>query len=55
MTGTVLATVRTTLRSGGQRPQPRIVSYHVLRALGVPDARAKRIAESPLPSIVVPR
>lgn len=53
MTGTVLATVRTTLRGG--RSQPRIVAYHVLRALGVPDARAKGIADSPLPDIVVPK
>jgi hypothetical protein len=26
----------------------------VLRALGVPDARAREIAESPLPDLVVP-
>jgi AcrR family transcriptional regulator len=52
MTGTVLATVRTTLRGG--RSQPRIIAYHLLRALGVPDARARGIAESPLPDIVVP-
>jgi AcrR family transcriptional regulator len=55
MTGTVMATVRTMLRSGGSRPQPRVVAYHVLRALGVPDARATEIAEGPLPEIVVPR
>jgi AcrR family transcriptional regulator len=55
MTGTVLATVRTMLRSGGDRPQPRIVAYHVLRALGVPDARAKDIAERPLADIVGPK
>jgi len=53
MTGTVLATVRTTLRGG--RSQPRIIAYHVLRALGVPDARAKGIVERPLPDIVVPK
>jgi AcrR family transcriptional regulator len=52
MTGTVMATVRTTLRGG--RSQPRIVAYHLLRAFGVPDARAKEIADSPLPDIVVP-
>jgi AcrR family transcriptional regulator len=51
MTGTVLATVRTTLRSGGGRSEPRITAYHLLRALGVPDARAREIAESPLPDI----
>jgi len=55
MTGTVLATVRTTLRSGSNRSQSRIVAYHLLRALGVPDARAKEIADSPLPDIVVPK
>ncbi len=55
MTGTVLATVRTMLRSGGGRSQARIVAYHLLRALGVPDARAREIADSPLPDIVVPR
>jgi len=53
MTGTVLATVRTTLRGG--RSRPRVIAYHVLRALGVPDARAKEVAESPLPDIVVPK
>jgi AcrR family transcriptional regulator len=53
MTGTVLATVRTTLRGG--RSQPRIIAYHLLRALGVPDARARKIADSPLPDIVVPK
>jgi AcrR family transcriptional regulator len=52
MTGTVLATVRTTLRGG--RSDPRVVSHHVLRALGVPDGRAKEIAERPLADIVVP-
>jgi AcrR family transcriptional regulator len=55
MTGTVLATVRTTLRFGSDRSQPRIVAYHLLRALGVPDARAREIADSPLPDIVVPK
>ena len=53
MTGTVLATVRTTLRGG--RSQPRVIAHHVLRALGVPDARAKEVVDSPLPDIVVPK
>jgi len=53
MTGTVLATVRTTLRGG--QSQPRIIAYHLLRALGVPDARAQEIANSSLPDIVVPK
>jgi AcrR family transcriptional regulator len=55
MTGTVIASVRTMLRSGGDRAQPRVVAYHLLRAFGVPDTRAKQIAESPLPDIVVPK
>jgi hypothetical protein len=55
MTGTVLATVRTTLRAGSGRSQSRIVAYHLLRALGVADARAKDIADRPLPDIVVPK
>ena len=55
MTGTVMATVRTMLRSDGSRAQPRIVAYHLLRAFGVPDARAKGIAERPLPDIAIPK
>jgi AcrR family transcriptional regulator len=55
MTGTVLATVRTLLRSGGGRPRSRTIAHHLLRALGVPDARAREIADSPLPEIVVPK
>jgi AcrR family transcriptional regulator len=53
MTGTVLASVRTMLRSGNDRSQPGAVAYHVLRALGVPDGRAKEIAARSLPPIVV--
>jgi len=53
MTGTVLATVRTMLRPGGDQSKPEIVAYHVLRALGVPDARAKEVADGPLPGIVI--
>ena len=55
MTGTVLATVRTTLSLGSGRSPPRIIAYHLLRALGVPDARAKELADRPLPDIVVPK
>jgi AcrR family transcriptional regulator len=55
MTGTVLATVRTMLRGGGAQAQPRTIAYHLLRALGVRDARAKQIAESPLRDIIVPK
>jgi AcrR family transcriptional regulator len=55
MTGAVMATVRTMLRSDGDPPQPKIVAYHVLRALGVPSVRARAIAEKPLPDIVAPK
>jgi len=55
MTGTVMATVRTMLRAGGSRSQPRVVAYHLLRSFGVPEARAKEIADRPLPDIVVPK
>jgi AcrR family transcriptional regulator len=55
MTGAVMATLRTMLRAGSERAQPGIVAFHVLRALGVPDARAREIAERPLPDIVVPK
>jgi len=51
MTGTVLATIRTMLRSGSDRIEPQIVSKHILRSLGVPDERAKEITERPLPSL----
>jgi AcrR family transcriptional regulator len=51
MTGTVMASVRTMLRSG-QPIDARVVSRHVLRALGVPDVRAREIAARPLPDIV---
>lgn len=52
MTGTVLATVRTMLRGG--RPEPRVIAHHLLRAFGVPDVRAKQIAERRLPGLIVP-
>ena len=55
MTGTVMATVRTMLRSDRDRLEPASVAFHVLRALGVRDARARAIAERPLPELVVPR
>ncbi|HVY63824.1 MAG TPA: TetR/AcrR family transcriptional regulator [Gammaproteobacteria bacterium] len=55
MTGTVMATVRTMLRSGGDDTQPAVVAYHLLRAFGVPAARAREVADSPLPEIVVPK
>jgi AcrR family transcriptional regulator len=53
MTGTVMATVRTMLRSGSGPSLPAVVAYHLLRALGVPDARARAITARPLPDIVV--
>jgi AcrR family transcriptional regulator len=55
MTGTVLATIRSMLRSASDRTEPRIVAQHVLRALGVPKARALEITERPLPDIIVPK
>jgi len=50
--GTILSAMVTTLREGGARTQPRVVAHHLLRALGVPDRKAREIAESPLPEIV---
>jgi AcrR family transcriptional regulator len=55
MTGTVLASVRTMLRPGSDGAEPRVVACHVLRALGVSDARAREITARPLPDIVVPK
>ncbi|HET8696901.1 MAG TPA: TetR/AcrR family transcriptional regulator [Gammaproteobacteria bacterium] len=55
MTGTVLATVRTMLRGDRERPEPRVTAYHILRALGVPDARARKIVDSPLPDLIAPK
>lgn len=52
MTGTVLASVRTMLRGG--RSDPRLVAQHLLRAFGVPDDRARAIAQRPLREMVVP-
>ena len=51
MTGTVLATVRTALRGG--RSEPHVVAHRLLRAFGVPDARAKEITERRLPDMVL--
>jgi AcrR family transcriptional regulator len=53
MTGTVMAAVRTMLRSGSGGSEPRVVAYHILRALGVPDTRAREVADNPLPDLVV--
>jgi AcrR family transcriptional regulator len=53
MTGTVMAAVRTMLRSGSSGSEPRVVAYHILRALGVPDTRAREVADSPLPELAV--
>jgi AcrR family transcriptional regulator len=52
--GTCLAAMRSTLRGEGARSQPRIVSHLILRALGVPDDRAREISESSLPELVPP-
>jgi AcrR family transcriptional regulator len=53
--GTVLAAMIATLRVGSAPSQPRIIAHHVLRALGVPDVRAREISESRLPEIVTPK
>lgn len=53
MTGAVLAAVRTLLGSDGERLQPKTVAFHVLRALGVPDARAQEVVDGPLPDLAV--
>jgi AcrR family transcriptional regulator len=53
--GTVLAAMVSALRGGGARSQPRVIAHHVLRAFGVPDARASEIADRPLPEIVSPK
>jgi AcrR family transcriptional regulator len=50
--GTILAAMVSTLRESAPRSQPRVIAHHLLRALGVPDSRAREIAESPLPEIV---
>ncbi len=55
MVGAVLAAMTTTLRHGSAPSLPRLVARHVLRALGVPDARAKELSERPLPEIVIPK
>jgi AcrR family transcriptional regulator len=48
MTGTVLAAVRSGLQSVSGGPEPRVIAYHLLRALGVPEGRAHGIVDSPL-------
>jgi hypothetical protein len=53
MTGTVMASVRTMLRSGNDPSEPRAIAYHLLIALGVPPARAREITDRPLPEIAV--
>jgi AcrR family transcriptional regulator len=53
MTGTVLATVRSMLRAEAEPSQPQAVAYHLLRAFGVPDARARKISEAPLRDLAV--
>jgi hypothetical protein len=53
--GTILSAMVTTLREGGARTQPRIIAHYLLRALGVPDRKAREIAASPLPEIAAPQ
>jgi AcrR family transcriptional regulator len=53
--GTILAAMISILRdSSGTRPQPKHIAHHLLRALGVPDTRARNIANSPLPDVLSP-
>jgi AcrR family transcriptional regulator len=52
--GTILASMISILRGEVSRAQPRVVARHLMRALGVPDERARVISESPLPEIVSP-
>lgn len=49
--GTILAAMISILRGGATRLRPASVSRHLLRALGVPDARAREIADRALPEI----
>jgi len=54
--GTILAAMITILRDEGRaRSHPRHVAHYLLRALGVPDARAHAIAESSLPDVLAVR
>lgn len=52
--GSVLAAMVVMLREGGSRIQPHLVSERVLRALGVSEREARRIATGPLPRISQP-
>jgi AcrR family transcriptional regulator len=52
--GTILAAMVSTLHGGGAKSHPKIIAHHLLRALGVPDRRAREIAEGDLPEIVTP-
>ena len=52
MMGTMLAATLSLLQSDGRpRTRPRTVARVLLRALGVPDSRAREITERPLPRI----
>jgi AcrR family transcriptional regulator len=52
--GTILSSMISILRGEVSRAQPRVVSRHLLRALGIPDGEARAISESSLPEIVSP-
>lgn len=52
--GSMLSCMVSTLRGRGARSQPRVIAHHLLRALGVPDDRAREISERPLPDLKVP-
>jgi AcrR family transcriptional regulator len=49
--GAVLASMLSSLRGIGSSMNPAVVSRHTLRALGVSDKQAARIASMPLPTL----
>jgi len=49
--GSCLASMVSSLRGLTTRSSPKIISFHLLRALGVKEDRAREIVEQPLPDI----
>jgi AcrR family transcriptional regulator len=47
--GTVFSSMRRLLRDGGPASVPETVARHILRSLGVPEARVEEIVTRPLP------
>jgi AcrR family transcriptional regulator len=50
--GSCLASMVSTLRGQTVRSSPKIIAFHVLRALGVQEERARSIAAQPLPDVL---